>query len=234
MKKFSLVIVFIVLSGASAFAKPTVYPSLNFGLPVELWSAGAGTAVKYSDVSIAGGIKAKVFFENNLGVFVDLGVGTMVSRTIDGRNLTNLKDFNPFAFYAAVGAAYRLPLGGPITLSIGAGPSYTLQSTSVERPAGVRIVVVNFGGVAVRRSVTVPASKITNTLHTFGLVLEPALIVAFGPNLFLDAGVNLGFNFIRELSIKSDVGSASATTSRAFKKYFGVAITPYIGLGYSF
>lgn len=127
--------VFIVLSGASAFAKPTVYPSLNFGLPVELWSAGEGTAVKFSDVSIAGGIKAKVFFENNLGVFVDLGVGTMVSQTIDGRNVTNLKDFKPFAFYAAVGAAYRLPLGGPITLSIGAGPSYTLQSTTLERPA---------------------------------------------------------------------------------------------------
>lgn len=226
-------IVFIVLSGASAFAKPTVYPSLNFDLPVELWSAGAGTAVKYSDVSIAGGIKAKVFFENNLGVFVDLGVGTMVSRTIDGRNLTNLKDFKPFAFYAAVGAAYRLPLGGPITLSIGAGPSYSLQSTSVERPARVVPPVRRFG-ITITPSVTVPASKITETLHTFGLVLEPALIVAFGPNLFLDTGVNLGFNFIRELSTKRDVGSASATTSRAFKKYFGVAITPYIGLGYSF
>lgn len=88
--------------------------------------------MKFSDVSIAGGIKAKVFFENNLGVFVDLGVGTMVSQTVDGRNVTNLKDFKPFAFYAAVGAAYRLPLGGPITLSIGAGPSYTLQSTTFE------------------------------------------------------------------------------------------------------
>lgn len=36
MKKFSLVIVFIVLSGASAFAKPTVYPSLNFGQRVQV------------------------------------------------------------------------------------------------------------------------------------------------------------------------------------------------------
>ena len=234
MKKFSLVIVFIVLSGASAFAKPTVYPSLNFGLPVELWSEGAGTAVKFSDVSIAGGIKAKVFFENNLGVFVDLGVGTMVSQTVDGRNVTNLKDSKPFAFYAAVGAAYRLPLGGPITLSIGAGPSYTLQSTTFEKPAQVVPATTTFGGVTIGTSRTIPARKITNTLHTFGLVLEPALIVAFGPNLFLDAGVNLGFNFIRELSTKSEVGSASATTSRAYKKYFGVAITPYIGLGYSF
>ena len=210
-----------------------MYPSLNFGLPVELWSAGEGTAVKFSDVSIAGGIKAKVFFENNLGVFVDLGVGTMVSQTIDGRNVTNLKDFKPFAFYAAVGAAYRLPLGGPITLSIGAGPSYTLQSTTLERPARV-VPAITFGGVTIGTSRTIPASKITDTLHTFGLVLEPALIVAFGPNLFLDAGVNLGFNFIRELSTKSEVASASATTSMAYKKYFGVAITPYIGLGYSF
>ena len=67
-----------------------------------------------------------------------------------------------------------------------------------------------------------------------GVAVDPGIIVNFGRNLVFDAGVSLGFNFLRLESLEVAIRGRSRTEDDPTKQYFGVTISPHIGIGYSF
>ena len=67
-----------------------------------------------------------------------------------------------------------------------------------------------------------------------GVAVEPGIIVNLGQNLVFDAGVSLGFNFLRLETLEVEIAGRSGTADDSSKQYFGVTISPHIGIGYSF
>ena len=231
MRKLVPIIVLLGVSGVFAFAQPTWYTSADLSLPVELWSGGESTAVNYSDVALAGGANVRAFYPNGFGFFLDFGLGPLLSRTANGRKVT-FPVSTPSNLFVAAGGAYRIPLNAtPMSLSIAVGPRYSLLSyTTKEIPK--KVTRTREGIFIVTR--TLPAGRETTTYQTFGVIVEPAIIIAFGPSFFLEAGVNIGVNFWKEITYRGGRGSNanSIINSQTVENYFGFGITPHIGIGF--
>lgn len=250
IKRYVLVTVLIVSCTVAAFAQPEVQLSLDFGLPlafdnykVPKFTSFKGfpgferevpeTKVNESLFAFGTGINARVFWPNNVGAFLDLTFGFPFSyeqtskqegASQDGK--IKLDDYKggKLLFSAAVGAAYRLPLGTMLDFYAGAGPTWRL---------------VTLGGLESG------PHKITSTSNAIGLLLNPGVTFKLGPSLFLDAGVNLDLNFFRTSAVTYEFASGTLAAAKKLleedakarskvESYFGFQATPYVGVGYSF
>ena len=190
--------------------------SVDLGAPIDLWSfnsAVTGTKLKYNDLSISFGLSGKYFWNNNFGIFGNLDGTKLLSREIERGGVKakfSTKGFKTnIGLFISAGPAYRISLGASADLYIGVGPSYTLYVLELE-------------------------STTTYLLHMLGVAVEPGIIVNFGKNLVFDAGLSLGFNFLRLQNMEETIGFVTRTVSSSFDEYFGVTISPHIGIGYSF
>lgn len=222
MHKYGLAVIFVVLFQSFTFAQSPKGGeggglSVDFGFPIDLWSANsaAGDKWKYNDVSFSFGFSGKYFWSNNFGIFGNLDVTRLLQRELERPGVKTKTAFRSFktnvGLSLSIGPAYRIPLGASAGFYIGVGPSYTLQVLGAE------------GSV----------SKITNSFHMLGVAVDPGIIVNFGRNLVFDAGVSLGFNFLRLESLEVEIGGTSRIFDGSSKQYFGVTISPHIGIGYS-
>ena len=231
MHKYGLAVVFVVLFQSFTFAQSSPAwrgaISVDLGAPIDLWSrnsAATGTKLKYNDVSISFGLSGKYFWNNNFGIFGNLDGTRLLSRQVENRGVkakSALKSFKTnVGLSLSVGPAYRIPLGASAGFYIGVGPSYTLQILGSEASGTVRGTPIT--------------AKTTYLFHMLGVAVEPGIIVNLGRNLVFDAGVGLGFNFLRLESLEVEIGGISRTADDSSKQYFGVTISPHIGIGYSF
>ena len=82
-----------------------------------------------------------------------------------------------------------------MSIALALGPRYSLLTYTyekipkqvTERKQGIFIITT-----------TLPEGKRSITYDTFGLVLESAIIIAFSPEFFLNAGASIGLNFSKE------------------------------------
>lgn len=231
MSKYGLAVVFLVLFQSFAFAQSPRGGeggglSVDIGFPVDLWSysPAAGDKLKYNDVSFSFGFSGKYFWNNNFGIFGNLDGTRLLQREFERRGVKTKSAFRSFktniGLSLSIGPAYRIPLGASAGLYIGVGPSYTLQVLGLEDSGSIR-------GTLVTR-------KTTYSFHMLGVAVDPGIIVNFGRNLVFDAGVGLGFNFLRLESLEVEIRGRSRTADDSTKQYFGVTISPHIGIGYSF
>ena len=231
LKKLILTSILLGLSGVSAFAKPTWYTAFDVVLPIEFWSAGVRTPVNSTDIVIGGGFNAKAFYRNNFGFFMDFGMGGLLSQTeINGKEPIT----KPISVFVSAGLAYRIPLKGTsMSIALALGPRYSLLTYTYEKiPKQVTERKEGFFII----TTTLPEGKRSITYDTFGLVLESAIIIAFSPEFFLNAGASIGLNFSKELTFRGGRGSSSNSVERkqSAANYFGFAVIPKIGIGFSF
>ena len=230
MHKYGLAVIFVVLFQSFTFAQSPKGGgggglSVDFGFPIDLWSANsaAGDKLKYNDVSFSFGFSGKYFWSNNFGIFGNLDGTRLLQREFELRGVKTKTAFRSLktnvGLSLSIGPAYRIPLGASAGLYIGVGPSYTLQVLGAEDSVSIR-------GISFTR-------KITRSFHMLGVAVDPGIIVNFGRNLVFDAGVGLGFNFLRLESLEVEIGGISRTADDPSKQYFGVTISPHIGIGYS-
>ena len=229
MHKYGLALVFLVLFQSFAFAQSSPPPgalSADIGVPIDLWSydAAPDDKVKYDDVSISFGVSGKYFWNNNFGIFGNLDGTRLLQREFEHRGVKTefpTKDLKTnIGLFISAGPAYRIPLGASAGLYIGVGPSYTLQvlESATYITAGVRTFLLTN----------------TSLFHMLGVAVEPGIIVNFGKNFVFDAGVSLSFNLLRLQDVEVKIGGTNHTSERSVDQYFGVTISPHIGIGYSF
>ena len=171
-------------------------------------------------MSFSFGFSGKYFWSNNFGIFGNLDGTRLLQSELEFRGVKIKTAFRSFktnvGLSLSIGPAYRIPLGASAGFYIGVGPSYTLQVLGTEIRG------------------TFSTRKITTSFHMLGVAVDPGIIVNFGRNLVFDAGVSLGFNFLRLESTEVEIGGISRTADGSAKQYFGVTISPHIGIGYSF
>lgn len=169
-------------------------------------------------MSFSFGFSGKYFWSNNFGIFGNLDGTRLLQREVELRGVKAKTAFRSFktnvGLSLSIGPTYRIPLGASAGFYIGVGPSYTLQV---------------LGGEAF-----VIRGPLSIHTHMLGVAVDPGIIVNFGRNLVFDAGVSLGFNFLRLESTEVEIGGISRTADGSAKQYFGVTISPHIGIGYSF
>lgn len=230
MHKYGLAVVFVVLFQSFTFAQSSPAwrgaISVDLGAPIDLWSynSPADGKLKYNDVSISFGLSGKYFWSNNFGIFGNLDGTRLLQREFELRGVKTKTAFRSLktnvGLSLSIGPAYRIPLGASAGLYIGVGPSYTLQVLGTEDSVSIR-------GTSFTR-------KITRSFHMLGVAVDPGIIVNLGRNLVFDAGVGLGFNFLRLESLEVEIGGISRTADDSSKQYFGVTVSPHLGIGYSF
>lgn len=230
MHKYGLAVVFVVLFQSFTFAQSSPAwrgaISVDLGAPIDLWSynSPADGKLKYNDVSISFGLSGKYFWSNNFGIFGNFDGTRLLQREREVRGVkdkASLKGLKTnIGLFISAGPAYRIPLGASAGLYIGVGPSYTIHIVGGES-------LTFISGKFVTR-------KDTFSSHMLGVAVEPGIIVNFGRNLVFDAGVSLGFNFLRLVNQKMEIAGVSAVADASRDQYFGVTISPHIGIGYSF
>lgn len=220
MKKYLFASALMLCVQSFLFSKTTVFLSVDGFIQREAYRE---QSVDWERLSAGGGVNSQIFWSNNFGIFVDIGVKTPLSWTFkaSGGNVKLLFDdfTNKIGFYAALGPAYRFDLGGNSSFYIGLGPSYSLQMLGGE----FRLLSQN------------------RSFHKFGIVAEPGFVFTFASGLTFEAGLNLGLTFlqyetniVKVTSAGRAVGGSDSEFKEWAKKYMGFAVTPFVGLGYSF
>lgn len=220
MKKYFFAFALMLCVQSFLFSKTTVFISVDGFLQREAYKV---KSVDWERLSAGAGVNSQIFWSNNFGIFADIGVKTPLSwiSKRSGRNVQwTFDDFtNKVGFYAALGPAYRFDLGGNSSFYIGLGPSYSLQLLGGEFPLGSQ----------------------NRSFHKFGIVAEPGFVFTFASGLTFEAGLNLGLNFlyydtniIEFTSAARARGASNSETKEWAKDYIGFAVTPFVGLGYSF